>query len=83
MTSRLITAFNLLNLNQKLLIVLDNLNFLQPTSNLDTTESRNFVDSLNTILHELKHVHIVFSTNFYVKDIDNMRVKRLFLLNKE
>lgn len=31
----------------------------------------------------MKHVHILFSTNFYVKDIDNMRVKRLFLLNKE
>jgi hypothetical protein len=34
-------------------------------------------------LHEIKNVHVLFSTNFYVKDIDNMRVKRLFLLNKD
>lgn len=35
------------------------------------------------MLHEIKNVHVIFSTNFYVKDIDNMRVKRLFLLNKD
>lgn len=46
-------------------------------------ESRNFVSSLNSLLNDVKHVHILFSTNFYVKDIDNMRVKRLLLLNKE
>jgi hypothetical protein len=28
-------------------------------------------------------VYVLFSTNFYIKDIENMKVKRLFLLNKE
>jgi len=79
----LISALNLLNPNQKLLIVLDNLNFLQPSANFDTTESRIFVEAVNLVLHDFKNVHILFSTNFYIKDIDNMKVKRLFLLSKD
>jgi len=66
---------SLLDEKQKLLLILDNLNCSQ--------DEQCIVEFLNTLTHECKNVHVIFGTNFYIKDIDNMRVKRLSMLTKD
>ena len=58
---------------------MDNLNFIQPS----TQDCDLFIETVNTLTHDVKNLHILFSTNFYIKDIDNMRVKRLNMLAKD